>query len=188
LLVLWAMRLSAKLNLFLGVPILHDQFLPGHLRYLGSFFNKGRLNFLFPIVITGSTIVTTILVGRALATNASTFDTVGFALLATLMALAVIEHWFMVLPLPVERLWSWGMRSRSPPKLTVVSSQMREGSNRVERESQAHESRQTAAKLTARQKLEDRFRQDFIKRNAQVEATSIRREAQQAPVANGRGR
>ena len=64
--VLWAMRLSAKLNLFLGVPILNDQFLPSHLQYLTSFFTRGRLNFLFPVVITGSTIITAALVARAL--------------------------------------------------------------------------------------------------------------------------
>jgi len=28
-------------------------------------------------------------------------------LLGTLMALAVLEHWFMVLPLPSETLWRW---------------------------------------------------------------------------------
>ena len=31
-LLLWAMRLSAKLNVFLGVPNLTEQFLPEHLR------------------------------------------------------------------------------------------------------------------------------------------------------------
>ena len=40
--VLWAMRLSAKLNLFLGVPISTTQFLPSHLQYLTSFFTRGR--------------------------------------------------------------------------------------------------------------------------------------------------
>jgi hypothetical protein len=29
------------------------------------------------------------------------------------MALAVLEHWFMVLPLPFEALWRWGLRSRA---------------------------------------------------------------------------
>ena len=27
--------------------------------------------------------------------------------------LAVLEHWFLVLPLPSEALWSWGLRSRA---------------------------------------------------------------------------
>ena len=35
----------------------------------------------------------------------------------TLLALAILEHWFMVLPLPANALWSWGLRSRdaAPP-------------------------------------------------------------------------
>ncbi len=36
------MNLSARLNLFLGVRNLHAEFLPEHLRYLGSFFAGRR--------------------------------------------------------------------------------------------------------------------------------------------------
>jgi hypothetical protein len=36
----------------------------------------------------------------------------GFTILGTLMALAVLEHWFLVLPVPVAALWRWGFRSR----------------------------------------------------------------------------
>jgi len=25
----------------------------------------------------------------------------------------VVEHWFMVLPLPSQALWNWGLRSRA---------------------------------------------------------------------------
>jgi hypothetical protein len=35
---------------------------------------------------------------------------VSYALSVSLLGLAVIEHWFMVLPLPSERLWSWAFR------------------------------------------------------------------------------
>jgi putative photosynthetic complex assembly protein 2 len=31
----------------------------------------------------------------------------GFALLAALTILALLEHWFMVLPLPDQKLWRW---------------------------------------------------------------------------------
>jgi hypothetical protein len=42
----------------------------------------------------------------------------GYALVSSLLALAVLEHWFMVLPLPSERLWNWALpqRRRSNPK------------------------------------------------------------------------
>jgi hypothetical protein len=32
-------------------------------------------------------------------------------LVASLLSLAILEHALLVLPLPAERLWSWGMRS-----------------------------------------------------------------------------
>jgi hypothetical protein len=32
---------------------------------------------------------------------------VGFALLTAMTALALLEHWLMVLPLPDEKLWRW---------------------------------------------------------------------------------
>jgi putative photosynthetic complex assembly protein 2 len=111
-LILWAMRLSAKLNLFLGVPIHNDQFLPERLRYLSSFFAKQPITLLFPLVMTIASIVTGVLVERAVAVDASAHSAVGFALIATLMALAILEHLFMVLPLPIDLLWRWGMRSR----------------------------------------------------------------------------
>ena len=32
---------------------------------------------------------------------------VGFTLLSALSLLALLEHWFMVLPLPDQKLWRW---------------------------------------------------------------------------------
>lgn len=109
-LVLWSMRLSAKLNLFFGVPNTGDQFLPPHLVYLKSFFNKRRMNFLFPISITASTIAAVLLVQKCLGAE-DVFRITGYALVSSLLILAILEHWFMVLPLPSEKLWSWGMRN-----------------------------------------------------------------------------
>jgi putative photosynthetic complex assembly protein 2 len=108
--VLWAMRLSAKLNLFLGVPNLGEKFLPAHLQYLKSFFKKRAMNFLFPFSVTGAGVVTVLLVQKCL-TAADAFSATGYALVSSLLALAVLEHWFMVLPLPSERLWAWGFKS-----------------------------------------------------------------------------
>jgi putative photosynthetic complex assembly protein 2 len=107
-LVLWTMRLSAKVNLFLGVPILNDEFLPERLGYLKSFFARGPLNHLFPVAVTISTVVAAWWVVHA-ASAASAFETTEFLLLATLLGLAVLEHWFMVVPLPVTALWDWGV-------------------------------------------------------------------------------
>ena len=112
--LLWVMRLSAKLNLFLGVPILNAEFLPAHLRYLESFFAKRPLNLLFPVAVTASTIGVLMLVRQALDHKAGAHDGAVAGLLAALLALAVLEHWFMVLPAPLAELWAWGLRERVP--------------------------------------------------------------------------
>ena len=42
--ILWAMRQSAKLNVFLGVRNLSEEFLPPHLAYLQTYFKRARMN------------------------------------------------------------------------------------------------------------------------------------------------
>jgi putative photosynthetic complex assembly protein 2 len=108
-LLLWAMRTSAKLNLFMGVPNLGGQYLPAHLKYLQSYFRKASMNLLFPVVVTAGTIVAVTLGRRALAADGDPFNATGYALLTTLLALAVLEHWFLVLPMPSEALWRFGL-------------------------------------------------------------------------------
>ena len=113
-LILWAMRLSAKLNLFLGVPNLGEKFLPPHLQYLKYFFRKRAMNFLFPLSISASTIVVFVL-ARKFSAAENPVAGIGYAMLTSLLALAVLEHWFMVLPLPSEKMWQWAMRSGRAP-------------------------------------------------------------------------
>ena len=110
--VLWIMRLSAKLNVFLGVRNLNEQFLPDHLRYMHSYFRQRPSNSLFPSSVIAATAAAAAVWESALAPLGSPFEAAGSSFVAMLLSLAVLEHWFMVLPLPSERLWSWGMRSR----------------------------------------------------------------------------
>lgn len=110
--VLWWMHQSAKLNVFLGVRNLNEEFLPEHLQFLKSFLTKKPMNLLFPASVTLSTVIATLLFRRAFAADASAFAATGFTFLGTMMALAILEHWFLVLPLPAAALWSWGLRSR----------------------------------------------------------------------------
>ena len=109
--VLWVMRLSAKLNVYLGVPNLTEEFLPEHLAYLKGYFCRKPMNLLFPISVTASTAVTVLLVEAALAPGAGAFEVTGSMLLATFLALAVIEHWFLVIPFRSAELWRWGLRA-----------------------------------------------------------------------------
>jgi len=118
--VLWWMRISTKLNVFLGVPNVTEEFLPAHLEYLKGFFTKRPMNLLFPASITVSTVVTVLLAQRAIDPAAGVSAAVTGTFLASLMALAVLEHWFLVLPLPATKLWQWGLRSRGAPRPSRV--------------------------------------------------------------------
>ena len=46
------------------------------------------------------------------AAAAGSADAVGLALVGTLLSLAILEHLFLVIPLPFDALWKWGLRSR----------------------------------------------------------------------------
>jgi putative photosynthetic complex assembly protein 2 len=104
--VLFFARASAKLNLFLGVPRINVEFLPRPLAHLSSHFRHARMNWLFPISVTTLTFATACWLERAIAAPTDA-TLVGHVLLAVLTALALLEHWFMVLPLPDQKLWRW---------------------------------------------------------------------------------
>jgi putative photosynthetic complex assembly protein 2 len=105
--ILWLARLSAKLNVYLGVPNLTEEFLPRHLEYLKSYFRNRPMNLLFPISVTISTLLTMLCLSYASMPQATSFEATGWMLLSSLMFLVVVEHWFLVLPLPVATLWIW---------------------------------------------------------------------------------
>jgi putative photosynthetic complex assembly protein 2 len=111
--ILWGMHESARLNVFLGVRNLSEGFLPDHLRHLKSFLARKPMNLLFPVSVTVATVVVVLLVQAATGPGASAFDQAGYTFLATLMVVALAEHWFLMIPLPTSGLWSWGLRSRA---------------------------------------------------------------------------
>lgn len=113
--VLWVMRQSAKLNIFLGVRNLYESFLPPHLRYLHSYFRREAMNPLFPVSVIASTAVAVPLWVAAVAPATSAAQAASLSLVGSLLALAILEHWFLVLPLPSENLWKWALRSRPAP-------------------------------------------------------------------------
>ncbi|QPH53455.1 putative photosynthetic complex assembly protein PuhE [Pontivivens ytuae] len=103
--ILYFARVSAKLNVYLGVPNINTEFLPAPVRHLASHFRVARMNALFPLSVTLLAFATACWMERAYASDGA--GQVGFALLAALTALALIEHWAMVLPLQDARLWRW---------------------------------------------------------------------------------
>jgi putative photosynthetic complex assembly protein 2 len=132
-LVLWTMRTSAKLNLFLGVRNLSEEFLPAHLAYLESFFRRRRLNIFFPFALALASICLWWLVGYASNPLASQAQSVGAVLVATLLALAIVEHLMLVLPVDTTALWRWALRKKQnnthavnsePQTVSVMASAM----------------------------------------------------------------
>jgi putative photosynthetic complex assembly protein 2 len=109
---LWAMRLGTKLNVFFGVPNLSEGLLPDHLRYLARYFRRRSMNAFFPLSVTLATAATIVFAQRFAAATPGSFDAAAAALLTALLGLGVLEHWFLVLPIPSEWLWRWGLRSR----------------------------------------------------------------------------
>jgi putative photosynthetic complex assembly protein 2 len=118
--VLWTMRLSTKINLFLGVPNVGEEFLPEHLRYIASYFAKRPMNLFFPVSVTLTTGALGFVLRDLTTPGLSDFDTAALCFLVTLLALAVIEHWFLVSPIPVTGLWSWSLKERGSALLAPV--------------------------------------------------------------------
>lgn len=110
--ILWVMRQSAKLNVFLGVRNLNEGFLPTHLKYLQTYFTRRRVNSLFPVSVLLSTWLAVLVWQSATGAGIGRFEATAATFSATLLSLAILEHWFLVLPLPSEALWNWGLRSR----------------------------------------------------------------------------
>lgn len=114
-LVLYLARISAKLNLFLGVRQVNTEFLPRHLDHLGSHFRIARMNWLFPFSVTLLTFALACWIERLIAAETVAGQT-GFALLAGLTGLALLEHWLLILPLPDAKLWRWMLPAPAPKK------------------------------------------------------------------------
>jgi putative photosynthetic complex assembly protein 2 len=114
--LLFGARILAKLNLFFGVPRINIQFLPRPLTHLASHFRLARITAFFPFSVSLLTIASAMFLERAINAPAPG-AAVGFALLTCLALLAVLEHWFMVLPLPDEKLWRWMMPARKTNRI-----------------------------------------------------------------------
>ena len=105
---LWVLRISAKLNIFFGVPNLNETFLPAHLDHLKRYFGRQRINRFFPLSVAGATLFAGFL-GYWASEAATPVATVGLTLMCVIVALAVVEHWCLVLPISDSVLWGWAI-------------------------------------------------------------------------------
>lgn len=110
---LWAMRLSTKFNIFLGVRNLTEEFIPHHLQYLRSFFRQGKPNPLLPVSIIVGAAVTSWVLGSAVGAELPEGVRLGRLVVGTLLALGVLEHLFLAVPLREAALWRWALRLAS---------------------------------------------------------------------------
>ena len=99
-------RISAQLNLFLGVSQVNTDFLPDRLAHMSSHFRIARMNMLFPFSISLLTLAAGCWVERAFHYD-DPAKVAGFAMLAALTILALVEHWMLMSRLPDDRLWRW---------------------------------------------------------------------------------
>ena len=128
--VLFFARVSAKLNLFLGVPRINVEFLPRPLAHLSSHFRTAKMSLFFPFAVTALTFAAGCWMERAISATTGARQ-IGFVLLSALTLLALLEHWFMVLRLPDQKLWRWMMPAQKtkPAKSTPVLDSLKENSH-----------------------------------------------------------
>ncbi len=116
--LLFAMRLSAKFNIFLGVPNLTEEFFPAHLEHLKSYLPKKSMNWLMPISLLACLSLIALLGRELLATSAGEGAVTALTVFVTLTILGMIEHIFMITPLPDAALWRWAApvaAAKTPP-------------------------------------------------------------------------
>ena len=123
--VLWVMRTSAKLNLFLGVRNLSEEFLPPHLAYLQSFFRRRAMNPLLPVSVLGASAVLVMWLLQISDPATSQVQAVGMVLVATMLALAIVEHLLLVMPFPSTGLWRWALRQGANPSKSAAPPQVK---------------------------------------------------------------
>ncbi len=112
-LILWGMRISAKLVVFTGAPNLVDHFMPGHLDYMKTYFSRRAPAGVFAAALVSITTVSLLLVITAFGHPAGSHASAGFLLLTALAILAVIEHWVLILPVRDPSLWGWAIKPAS---------------------------------------------------------------------------
>ena len=105
---LFAMRLSTKLNIFIGLPHVSTEMLPASHRYLVSYYGHARVNALFPLSVVACCGAVYLAARAAFGADTDGAQT-GYILLFGLTLLGLIEHAFLALPLRDARLWRWAM-------------------------------------------------------------------------------
>ena len=114
--LLFALRLTSKINLFVGVPNSTSEMLPDQLAYLKTYFGRNRMTVLLAASIVAIVAVTAWFGTLALAAPVGSAEMVGASLLFTLCLLGALEHLFLALPFRDGMLWGWALPKRAAPQ------------------------------------------------------------------------
>jgi putative photosynthetic complex assembly protein 2 len=185
---LWVLRQSAKINLFLGVPVTNDSLMPPQVQFLKTYFASKPVGGFFVVSVTLSIAVLAILIQRMVEVAVTPYEIVSLALVSTLFALGIVEHWFMLLPLPALTLWGWGLRSQPLREGTMALETLSPELNLAmepPRPAQPQLVVVAGSKRDARQRLEDQFRQRFVEQ-ARADLESAGLSSEPAAMSNGR--
>lgn len=120
-LLLFALRLSSKLNIFLGVRNPPVALLPEPIRYLAGYFRRAPMNALMPVSLIAALALTILLAAVALNPAFALSARVGASLLAMLSLLGLIEHLFLMMPSPDRALWGWALDRKAIPRAPVLA-------------------------------------------------------------------
>jgi putative photosynthetic complex assembly protein 2 len=128
-LLLFVMRLSAKLNIFAGVPHLSTEMMPERMRYLASYFRIAPPRWFFALSVSGIAVLAAWLADRALSSQDGIAT--GYALAFALVALAFIEHGFLVVPWQDTAMFRWAMPEQARRMAAQSGAQPSTDSNKV---------------------------------------------------------
>ena len=106
--VLWVMRISAKLVIFLGAPNAVSDLMPRRIAHLKSHFRTSGITPFFPLAIALAAGLFIVLCAGA-ANAVLPYSVTGHVLLASFVALAILEHFILVLPVSDATLWRWAI-------------------------------------------------------------------------------
>jgi putative photosynthetic complex assembly protein 2 len=120
--LLWVMRISTKLNIFLGVPNTAAELLPARLAHLRAHFRTARPSVLFPISVAGAAVISLAIYAAATSPEATPHSAASGTLLLTFALLGLLEHLLLVAPFRTGALWGLGAAKEVQSRTTTPGS------------------------------------------------------------------
>ena len=128
--LLFVMRLSAKFNIFAGVPHLSTEMMPDHMRYLASYFRIRPASGFFIVSLAGIAALAAWLGSAAVAAEGGAAT--GYALAFALVILAFVEHGFLAVQWQDSRLFRWAIPAQNRKRFAIAQQNHNNGQKTAE--------------------------------------------------------